>query len=1050
MKRSRFLITLGMIPVTAKIALARIIYPGPDRSIKGSSGIPEPGKAGEPDLIEVWNREQDPATDPLALSRSVPPITWEDLDHKFHTTGLRWFQTEVTFEQQRKRDRSNKVLNYKEDLDLYTRIYELGDIMWIHAPLGLMSDNSKDVIDEIARRDLILFDIWDVAPGEYGHTLPRAAEMHQYMMEKLGRRFFGWDNGERDGHWVRASAWLKCPAPVTRKEAFENWISFFGRTNDDLFNYMTCLAMLPMMHYFSDLDDIRIIGPESIQMDPSLPLWFGNIRGAGKQYGLLWFGNISSFTRFGWGNEHGPSISLRKRLWYLETMYGCCFMGYEMGHLHETQTREVVFEGKKMEVPELDLNGRLQMEGIEWCRRHPDRGVMHTPVALMWDFHAGWLPPRVDQNGHYAVWGNIPYEKGDHQIDMVYRKLYPGYEDATYYHDERGYLTPTPHGDIFDVLLSNVSRRVLNRYNAALIMGETRIEGQLLETIEDFLNRGGSVATTASQLTPESALLLGVDLKGGSQTGQSARFIEDDTVLQESNPFTYYHLAPHEGTEVLVMSSNGSPLVLRRNTDAGGSILLFAADYGLSDWIESFRMPEEQLQEIVLLNAVNDNPGYKAILNAPLPSPYVIPEHIRRLLFPWLEQWNLLDVEGPQVQYLVNLTEESDRFIVTLSNNSKSPWEGEVVFRNAAITSGENWMNDEKIGPGKSVAVKLPPEEVVVLELKTDRPLVRFKTDTGPEPSEKELQRESAILRKKVKAITPEALLAAPKPEIPGPAQKPEKPGSLYVNRWLFDDVEPSEWIPSIAGMGLDGVEIRATDLYDPKFPEMRNRILDAGLHIGTVNAAVDVTPFIFGHIGDRYPRRNEPTLIWLEQVLEIMAESGIKRIIVRGDCPWPPPENDDMLIESLQRLTGKSEELGISILLENVGHWGIKFKMAASTSTELVDVIERSNTSSLRASFDTAHAVVVGEDPLQAFQRVSRSGLLEYVHLSNSLSPEICMPMVLDQHVPLEQGDISLDVYKKILQQISEQNLSSSIHMVTHENPIQTLQKTMEIIREL
>ena len=90
------------------------------------------------------------------------------------------------------------------------------------------------------------------------------------MLEKLGNRFLGWDNGERDGQWVRANAWVNCPAPVTRKQAFENWVAFFSRLNDSLFNYMTALGMLPMIHYLADLYDIRMIGPETIQMDPSI------------------------------------------------------------------------------------------------------------------------------------------------------------------------------------------------------------------------------------------------------------------------------------------------------------------------------------------------------------------------------------------------------------------------------------------------------------------------------------------------------------------------------------------------------------------------------------------------------------------------------------------------------------------------------------------------------------------------------------------------------------------------------------------------------------
>ena len=278
-----------MIPVTAKVALARLFYPGPGKTNNLTSGTPGPGKSRGTGIIKVWNRRVNPSTDPMALSRKVRPVTREDLDNKFQTTGMRAFRTPD--------HEANMAVNYKEDLDLYTRIYELGDLLWIYIHSGLILDNSKEVVDEIARRKLYLFDIWGVDTPSHSDPLSPAPEMNRYMQEKLGKRFLGWDNGERDGQWVRANAWVNCPAPVTRKQAFENWVAFFSRLNDSLFNYMTALGMLPMMHYLADLHDIRMIGPETIQMDPCIPVWFGNIRGAGKQYGILWFGNISSFTR---------------------------------------------------------------------------------------------------------------------------------------------------------------------------------------------------------------------------------------------------------------------------------------------------------------------------------------------------------------------------------------------------------------------------------------------------------------------------------------------------------------------------------------------------------------------------------------------------------------------------------------------------------------------------------------------------------------------------------------------------------------------------------
>ena len=34
-------------------------------------------------------------------------------------------------------------------------------------------------------------------------------------------------------------------------------------------------------------------------------------------------------------------------------------------------------------------------------------------------------------------------------------QFYPGYADSSYFHNERGFQSPTPHGDTVDVLLSD-------------------------------------------------------------------------------------------------------------------------------------------------------------------------------------------------------------------------------------------------------------------------------------------------------------------------------------------------------------------------------------------------------------------------------------------------------------------------------------------------------------------------------------------------------------------------------------------------------------------
>ena len=98
---------------------------------------------------------------------------------------------------------------------------------------------------------------------------------------------------------------------------------------------------------------------------------------------------------------------------------------------------------------------------------------MLTPIAVMTDFFAGWTFPRHLYTGDvYRVWGNLPYEPGDYLTDGVLDLLYPGYQNSSYYHDESGFLTPTPYGDAADCLLSDAPGWLLPRYSLLVVAGE--------------------------------------------------------------------------------------------------------------------------------------------------------------------------------------------------------------------------------------------------------------------------------------------------------------------------------------------------------------------------------------------------------------------------------------------------------------------------------------------------------------------------------------------------------------------------------------------------
>ena len=92
------------------------------------------------------------------------------------------------------------------------------------------------------------------------------------------------------------------------------------------------------------------------------------------------------------------------------------------------------------------------------------------------------------------------------------------------------------------------------------------------------------------------------------------------------------------------------------------------------------------------------------------------------ILLPHLRSYSLIDVLGPPVQYLVNVTPRTDRLLVTLCNNSPQTWEGFIRPRRTGVRRAANWMTDGELAAGRMVEVGVPPLDAVVVELLLEEP----------------------------------------------------------------------------------------------------------------------------------------------------------------------------------------------------------------------------------------------------------------------------------------------------------------------------------------
>jgi len=65
-------------------------------------------------------------------------------------------------------------------------------------------------------------------------------------------------------------------------------------------NHLSTVVSLCFGHYFLKECNQVLIGAETAQALPNSQIYNSFIRGAGKQYGILWFGNVSVFNRWGY------------------------------------------------------------------------------------------------------------------------------------------------------------------------------------------------------------------------------------------------------------------------------------------------------------------------------------------------------------------------------------------------------------------------------------------------------------------------------------------------------------------------------------------------------------------------------------------------------------------------------------------------------------------------------------------------------------------------------------------------------------------------------
>lgn len=607
----------------------------------------------------VYAHLLNPREHPDYTRHHVRPPSWDTFDGRTQFATFRNFELE-----------DGRIVHYKEQIEMYTQEYKLGNVLWPFCSM-LFATNIDEVVDEIKRRNLFIFDIWGYvpgtkpAPGAYWGEFQPPAGVLELLQSKLGDHWLGMDNGEQDGRYIGGYADQLYPSSADRLQQYMNFQRFAQRLTDQLGNKMSVLVSLNFGHYFLKEGVYKLIGAETAQALPNAQIFYVFIRGAGKQYGVPWFGNASVFNRWGYkvygaeGSDYGPtrgtSLSLMKRLMYSQILYNSMLVCFESGWFYNTQVSSKGGWGESSKSGGLTPIGQIQRAAEKWVGEVGQLGAMLTPVALMVDFLAGWTFPRhLYTSNVYRVWGNLPYEPGDYLTDGVLDMLYPGYQNSSYFHDESGFLAPTPYGDLTDCLLSDAPGWLLARYPMLAVAGELEGGAEIRDKFDTYVKGGGHLLITAGNLAKFPAGLAGIKVKGRLKHLSAGERVEiGQTTLIEDGPFDVYPLAFPKTARVRAESS-GIPVAVDLSYGEG-RITVLASLFGVGT-------REAAAIETLLAEDVKNE------VDKPLAKPYPLLKHVRRILDEAFRSQMLFEVgEGLS---LITCRKGPGEYTLGISNNT--------------------------------------------------------------------------------------------------------------------------------------------------------------------------------------------------------------------------------------------------------------------------------------------------------------------------------------------------------------------------------------------
>ena len=530
----------------------------------------------------LYGRLVDPAEYPAFERRAFHVPTWKTFNGRPQWVGGRYTGLTVPI------PASSLTGIPTHGADVTGREWLVGRVY--QPNIGIMRTPEPDFsngLRHLREVGMYLFNVGGYGPGShlaggYGQLKVTEAQS-KALSEILGERWLGFDLGEQDGRYHNNFETRQLPAPRDRVAAHQLFREWCDRVVEDQAGKLTLLAVQWGWHYPTQDGSMTLIGAESESKCgiTSPQIQYAFLRGAGKQYGVLWFGNVALFSAFGvkgWTlnadgsvttEGGGSSLNLMRRLCLSQWLWNSCILSFENSTLARSKDR------KRACVSPL---GQVQLDTEQLIQNGFNPGVMQTPVAILQDYFSGWMPPR-SHTGQFQSFNSMDYVPSDYLTDGLLSLLFPGYENSGWFFDESGALCPTPYGEIADCLLNDAPAEVLSRYNLVLVSGIEHDVPGVRERLDAFCASGGMVMATgddAARLWPEYCQPTTVSVA----TGAEIQWQVDGQRDHESCDFDL-HEANLPVTAHVLATCNGRPAIVSI-PHAGGTVLLALASTGMN------------------------------------------------------------------------------------------------------------------------------------------------------------------------------------------------------------------------------------------------------------------------------------------------------------------------------------------------------------------------------------------------------------------------------------------------------------------------------------